>query len=158
MSLKSADLHLTEDDSWVHVVGLRFRDVDIPRDATILGAHIQFATDETAAGPTSLTIEGEASDDAPGFEKEDRNVTSRSRTSGAVAWEPPPWQTGASGPDQRTPELRTIVQEIVDRPGWEPGNAMVFVISGTGHRTAHARYGVPERAPRLELEYLISTP
>ena len=103
-------------------------------------------------------IAGEASDDASAFAKVDGNVTSRSTTSVRVGWEPPPWVTGASGPDQRTPDLRAIVQEIVDRSGWSAGNAIVFVISGSGHRTAHAHYGVPERAPRLELEYVISAP
>jgi hypothetical protein len=157
VSLKSSDLHLTQDDEWVHVVGIRFL-VAVPRNARILSAHIQFAADETSSVPTSLTIGGEASDHAAAFEKEARNVTSRPRTTEAVGWEPPPWTMGDSGPDQRTPELTALVQEIVDRPGWVPGNAMVFLISGTGHRTAHAHYGVPSRAPRLELEYVTSAP
>jgi hypothetical protein len=156
--LKSADLYLTEEGGSVQVVGLRFRDLDVPRDARIVGARVQFASDETSSQPTSLIVEGEAADDAAPFSKMDRDVTSRERTSAAVAWEPPPWMAGAAGPDERTPELTPILQEIVDRPGWAPGHAIVLMISGSGHRTAHSYHGALERAPRLELEYVTSAP
>ncbi|NIW29876.1 MAG: hypothetical protein GWN25_22740, partial [Actinobacteria bacterium] len=105
--------------------------------------------------PAQLTIEGEASDDARLFEKRDEDVTSRTRTQGAVAWSPAPWgQIGEAGPDQRTPDLGALVQEIVDRPGWSAGNAMAFVISGSGRRTAEAYDGDRNRAPVLEIGYL----
>ncbi|MEN8184387.1 MAG: putative metal-binding motif-containing protein, partial [Myxococcota bacterium] len=154
ISLVSGDLELTEDGSKLQVLGVRFRDVDLPRDATILSARIQFTVDETDSVATSLTIEGEASDDASAFAKVKGDVTSRPRTSHAVVWEPPPWTNiGDSRPDQRTRQLRDVVQEIVDRPGWSAGNAMVFVISGSGHRTAESYDGEPERAAILELDY-----
>jgi hypothetical protein len=155
ISLASGDLELTEDGSKLQILGVRFRDVELPRDATIVGARIQFTADETDSAATSLTIEGEASDDAPAFANLEENVTSRPRTGHALAWDPPPWASiGDSGPDQRTPELTALVQEIVARPGWSAGNAIVFVISGSGQRTAEAYDGVPERAAVLEMEYL----
>jgi hypothetical protein len=159
ISLTSNDLELTEDGALRQVLGLRFRNVAIPPGASIQSARIQFTADETHSVATSLTIEGEASDDAPLFVKVDQDVTSRPRTASAASWDPPPW-TGIddAGPDQRTPELSALVQEIVDRPGWTAGNAMVFVISGSGHRTAEAYDGVPERAALLEVEYLSSGP
>jgi hypothetical protein len=43
---------------------------------------------------------------------------------------------GAAGPDQRTPEIRAVVQEVVSRPNWSAGNALAIIITGTGHRTA----------------------
>jgi hypothetical protein len=154
VSLTSNDLELTEDGTLFQALGLRFRDVAIPPDATILGARIQFTADEAQSVATSLTIEGHAADDAAAFVKIDGNVTSRPRTSGAIAWSPPPWDAvGEAGPDQRTPELKALVQEIVDRPGWTGGNAMAFVISGSGHRTAEAYDGVPARAAVLEVDY-----
>jgi len=36
------------------------------------------------------------------------------------------------GQNPRTPDLSPIVQEIVDGSGWDSGNAMVFIITGTG--------------------------
>jgi hypothetical protein len=82
-------------------VGLRFQGIDVPRGATVLGARIQFASDETASVPTSLIFEGEASDDAASFAKVQGDVSSRPRTDAAVGWEPAPWMSGAAGPDQR---------------------------------------------------------
>jgi hypothetical protein len=54
-------------------------------------------------------------------------------TATVTGWAPPLWTTiGAAGVDQRTPELKTIVQEIVNRPGWVSGNALGIVITGPG--------------------------
>lgn len=140
-------------------MGVRFRNVDLPPGATITSARIQFTSDAISSAPTSLTFEGEASDDAPAFVRADGNLTARPRTSQAVGWNPTAWaSTNASGPDQRTPELMAIVQEIVDRPGWSAGNAIAFVISGSGHRAAESHDGAPSRAPVLEVEYAPPTP
>ena len=159
VSLASSSLQLTEDGTVLQVVGLRFRDVDLPQGSTILGARIQFTSDAISSTPTSLILEGEASDHAPAFVRADGNLTARPRTSQAVGWNPPAWtSTGASGPDQLTPELTTIVQEIVDRPGWSAGNAIAFVISGSGHRAAESYNAAPSRAALLELEYAPPTP
>jgi hypothetical protein len=154
VSLKSSDLELTTDGSWRQIVGLRFREVGVPRGAPLRSARIQFTADESDSVPTSLLIEGQASDDAEAFAKTDWDVSSRARTTGSVGWSPPPWtDAGAAGPAQATPELKAVVQEIVDRPGWSDGNAMAFLISGAGRRTARSYQGVPDRAATLELEY-----
>ena len=52
---------------------------------------------------------------------------------------------GEAGADQRTPDLSAVVQEVVDRPGWARGNALVVLVSGTGKRAAVAawRAGAP---------------
>jgi hypothetical protein len=44
-----------------------------------------------------------------------------------------------------------MVQEIVDRSAWASGNAMVFVLEGTGRRTAEGTYDRPGR-PRLLIQ------
>jgi hypothetical protein len=66
-----------------------------------------------------------------------------------------PWTTtGDAGPDQQTPNLATIIQEIVDRPGWASGNAMVVIVNGTGVRSAESYDGdVPAAAPLLHVSY-----
>ncbi|MEN8184614.1 MAG: putative metal-binding motif-containing protein, partial [Myxococcota bacterium] len=156
VSLLSRDLDLTEDAGAgeLQVVGVRFRDVGVPRDATILGARLRFTVDHADDVATSLTIEAEASDDAARFVRSQGNVTSRPRTSVAVDWNPPEWAgNGTSGPAQTTAELTTLVQEIVDRSGWSAGNAMTFIISGSGQRAAEAYDGMPAHAAILEVEY-----
>jgi hypothetical protein len=53
----------------------------------------------------------------------------------------------------QTPDLKTIVQEIVDRGTWQSGNAMSFIITGTGHRTAVSYEGQTGYAPLLHVTY-----
>ena len=53
----------------------------------------------------------------------------------------------------QTPGLQSIVQEIVDRSGWNAGNAMAFIIEGTGKRVAKSYNGSTSQAPLLHVEY-----
>ena len=38
----------------------------------------------------------------------------------------------------RTPDIAAVIQEIIDRPGWNPGAALALTISGSGERTAES--------------------
>ena len=110
--------------------------------------------DEQSTGSSiALTVEGEAVDDAAPF----GSVGSRARTTASVLWSPAPWATvGEAGPNQRTPSLVPIIQEIVNRPGWTSGNALVIVITGSGKRTAEAYDGDNTAAALLHVEYVSS--
>ena len=97
---------------------------------------------ENIVHPAKLT--GELMPDDDGFGKEFNpksigDVSSRPTTIASVDWSPDNWDRGDTGVAQRTPNLKSIVQEIIDLPGWQLGNAMVFVASSNGtinHRTA----------------------
>jgi len=66
-----------------------------------------------------------------------------------------PWTAaGDAGPEQRTPNLAAVIQEIVNRPGWASGNALAIIVTGTGRRVAESYNGVPAAAPLLHVEYL----
>jgi len=150
MKLTSADLELQGDQ----MVGLRFTGLSIPQGATIANAYVQFQADEVHAESTSLTIEGEDVDDATTFSSINENISSRPRTFASVSWSPVPWTTvGAAGSDQRTPNLATIVQEIVDRPGWSSDQSMVLIVTGSGRRVPESYNGGQNGAPRLQVEY-----
>jgi uncharacterized protein YjiK len=150
--LNSSDLELVVDGSIEQTIGIRFNGVTVDRGATIWNADVQFQVDETTSTPTSLTVEGQAIDDAPTFDNQDFDITSRARTTASVPWSPAPWDTvGAAGPDQQTPELSAIIQEIVDRPGWIIGNALALIITGAGTRTAEAYDGSAGGAPLLRI-------
>jgi hypothetical protein len=59
---------------------------------------------------------------------------------------------GEAGVDQRTEDVSTIIQEIVNRPGWASGNAVVLIITGNGTRWAESYNGDAAGAPMLHLE------
>ena len=46
-----------------------------------------------------------------------------------------------------------MVHEIVGRRGWASNNALAFIVTGTGHRTAKAFNGSSTEAPLLHVEY-----
>ena len=117
MRLTSTDLDLVNAGT-NQTVGIRFNAVGIPKGATIDYAYIQFQVDETSSVSTSLTIQGEAIDNAPTFSSSNWNISSRTRTTATVSWSPAPWTAvGEAGPDQRTPNIAPVVQEIVSRSG-----------------------------------------
>ncbi len=154
MYLDSSDLEFTEDGSTAQVVGMRFVDVAVPPGATIVEAYVQFQVDETDSEATALTIRGQRSDHAPAFGSNSRNISSRPLTQASVAWMPPAWTSvGAAGPDQRTPNLASVLQEIVGQPGWQSGNALALIVSGTGERTAESHDGNASAAPLLHVAW-----
>jgi hypothetical protein len=160
VNITSSDLDMMTDGSTVQAaLGLRFVDIPMPRGATVDSAYIQFTADEAHPDTTSLTIQGQAADDAATFATTKSNVTSRSRTSAGVAWTPVPWvTTGAQGVDQRTPDLAPILQELVLRPGWASGNAVAFVVTGTGKRVARSFDATKGGTPVLHVVYTTGLP
>ena len=146
MFLNSGDLEMVRDNGADQTVGLRFAGVAVPPGATITNAYVQFTTQATGAtAVTSLTIKGEAADNPGTFTTTIGNISARATTSAVVGWSVPIWTSvGAAGQDQRTPNLATVVQQLVNRPGWANGNAIVLIITGTGRRVAHTfDSGVP---------------
>ncbi len=153
VSLTSSDLELVCDGK-DQIVGMRFVSVDIPRDATILSASVQFQVDEISSESTSLTIHGHVADNALTFSSSSRNISARPRTAAAVAWSPATWTTvGQAASDQKTPDLAPVIQEIVSRPGWVGGNSLAIIVTGSGRRVAEAYDGDPLGAPLLVVKY-----
>ncbi len=151
------DLELGFDGSTRQTVGLRFAGIDIPKGAIITNAYIQFTTDEVSTGAISLLIRAQDSDDAAAFTTTKFDVSSRPITDASVGWTPADWTIrGEAGAGQRTPDLKAIIQEIIDRDGWVALNDIAFVITGTtGTRTAKSFDGNAAAAPLLHLEYYV---
>ncbi|HFD12920.1 MAG TPA: hypothetical protein ENJ32_10700, partial [Crenotrichaceae bacterium] len=152
--LHSADLDMVLSGG-KQTVGLRYNSVDIPKDATITSASIQFTAASSGSKQTNLVIEGKAVDNASKFRQKNFSVSSAPTTSASVAWSPQAWSINASGAKQRTPDLASIIQEIVNRPGWEQNNALAIIISGRGKREAFSYDKKPDAAPTLHVEYTI---
>jgi hypothetical protein len=156
MYMNSSDIELVNDGATYgnQKIGLRFTGITVPQGATISNAYIQFTCDETGSTATSLTIKGENVNNSAAFTTASGNVSSRAQTAASVAWSPSAWSTvGQSTTTQRTPDIKTIIQAIVNRSGWVSGNALSIIITGTGKRTAEAYEGSATQAPLLVIEY-----
>ena len=53
--------------------------------------------------------------------------------------------------EQRTPDLKAVVQEVVNSPGWVRGKDLVIVVTGSGHRTADSFDGHPNKATAITI-------
>jgi hypothetical protein len=151
MSRGGGDLELGVDQS-ATTAGLRFAGLTIPQGVTINNAYVQFQSDERGTQATNLSIRAQSADNAVTFGTKAFNISTRPTTSASVAWAPPSWTTsGLAGPAQRTPDLSPVLQQVVNRPGWASGNALVLIVTGSGRRTAEVfESGAPAI---LHLEY-----
>jgi hypothetical protein len=152
----SSDLELVDQEAHSQLVGMRFNGLTIPHGATITKAFVQFQTDETYSGTTNLIIQGQATGNALTFVNVNANISSRARTNATVNWAPVAWTTlGEAGVAQQTPDIASIIQEIVRQPEWLSGNSLALFISGSGRHTAESFDG--DAAPVLHVDYSLGT-
>ncbi|MCL4825066.1 MAG: amidase domain-containing protein, partial [Anaerolineales bacterium] len=139
------------DDGESIISGFRFTDIQIPYGATIKYAFITFSVDGTYTSPISLKIYGEASGNSEPFISSS-DLATRPTTSSAITWDvTEQWDltdnhTGqASQYAFTTPQLASVLQEIVNQSGWTSGNSLSIIIKDNGS-TTHRRVIAWERA------------
>ena len=156
----SSDLEMAYDGGTAQLVGLRFRNVNVPQGATITSAYIEFEVDETDSGTTNLEIYAHATDNAGGLGNNNSNLSNRTPTAAVVPWSPAPWTN--VGDKEQTADISSVIQEIVNRGGWSAGNSLMILIrpgagcnSSACQRTAEAHDGESANAPLLVIDYSI---
>ena len=155
MYLNSSDLELVDDGVDNQIVGMLFHGIDIEQGAEITRAYIQFTTDEVSTNLCNLTIQGEDTDNPLDFTTNANDVSSRTKTVASVNWNPGNWNSvGESFADQQTADIKEVIQEIVDRPGWNMDNSINIMITGSGRRTAESYESGANTAPELVIEYI----
>lgn len=157
----SSDLELVDDNGRNgngpdQLVGLRFTGIEVPANATLQEAYIQFTTDEENSDPTNLTIKLEVSPtNASIFDS--KSEVSPNYISQQVEWKNiPAWNTrGEKGVNQRTPNLSTLIQQVISYGSWDSDRTLTFWISGNGCRTAESFEGGADKgqAPTLVLKW-----
>ncbi len=154
VNLTSTDLELISDGAATQVVGMRFPAVAVPKDAKVHQSQIQFSVDEATSGATSLTLKGQAADNAAAFTATTNDISNRATTGASVAWSPAAWTTlGSIGAEARTPSLNTIVQEILNRAGWASGNTLGMIVTGSVSRVAESADLANSYRPSLRIVY-----
>ncbi len=162
VEITSTDLEMTlEDNIWPlsddeQLIGLRFQSVNIPSNAIISEAYIQFTADGDDTDPTTLMIYGENNINSKTFEETNTNISQRLKTSASVSWVPNAWQDGDQGVDQQTPSLIPIINEIINQTNWKKGQPLTFLIEGTGKRQAFSYDAFDLFAPKLIVKFSVS--
>jgi len=139
--------------------GIRFTNINIPRNTTIEEARIELCAFSTDPLPNVATVlRGEDIGNASAFTDYD-NFQGRSRTTAYVEWAVPSWTKDIQ---YNSPNIKTILQEIVNRGDWDNGNDIVIfwgspnATSGT-RRAASSYDSDASRSAILHIEYTSST-
>lgn len=143
-------------------LGIRFRALNIPQAAKIVGARLHCIPWGVAPAVSERSalyrINGEAVDDSAVFSTY-ANFAARTRTSAFTEWDiDQTWWEIREQHQQPSPEIAPIIQEIVDRGGWAEGNDMTlfvtdWVVGVTDYRTFRMREGTGGSF-RLEVRYV----
>lgn len=147
----------------ITMIGLRFQNFTVPKGSEIVSAYLQFSSFSGSIGDTVVMwIYAELSNNAEPFKNEIYDIHHRARTSYEtdVEWTTQNWQPMEPGPDQKTPDLKALIQEIIDFDGWSSGNAIhirltPFDINRPDSLTACSyEYANEWYAPQLIVEYI----
>jgi len=144
-------------------IGLRFRNIKLPKNATITNAYIQFTSEKENSDATELEISLHNVPNSPVFSNSN-NVSDRTTFSSKVIWKPTPWTADQAGNAQRTPNLSTMLQQLVKLNSWKSGNSASFIIRGKGEslqntnakRSAYAYDKNPNKAAKLIIKYTVN--
>ncbi len=114
------------------VVGIRFADIPIPKGSKVINAYIQFTADDgkITGGPVNLIINGLLQPDTVELSSGENFWTERNpKTNAEVAWSNiPDWVSFQATDASRTPDISSVIQEIIDQDDWVSGNSlMVFI-------------------------------
>jgi len=138
LSLTSSDIRLGKDTGGFNcqptnpadlASAVRFSGLNIPRGSTITNAAFSVIPSDSTAIPLNLSLYGVAADNQSTFSST-TDPNALPLTTAKADWSLN-YQWGWLRADF-TPKLTSIVQEIVNRPGWNSGNSIAFVIKNNG--------------------------
>jgi hypothetical protein len=161
MDAGSSDLEFIEDDGFLQFVGMIFRNVEIPPNANITSAYIQFASDKALDG-TPVTCKffgGAVANMAAPFSEDLFSISSITQTIAQVSWEVPPFgDPGVATEAERSPDISSIIAEIVALDGWASGNNLMIGVQNdsdqkVANREAISYDGDPNLAPILNVTF-----
>ncbi len=164
INYNSSDLELAYDYYNLQVIGLRFKTIELPQNAIINSAYIQFTANESNNVDSELEIALHDSSNSPAFSSSN-NVSDRITFAYKETWNPSEWSSDQNTDAQKTPDLKNMVQSLVNKSDWASGNDVSFIIRGTGisstdndaKRVAHSYDGNPNKAAKLIIDYTEQT-
>jgi len=137
--------------------GLRFQSITIPQGSVIDSAFLEIeARQNQSKTICSILIIGEDTASAMAFSTS-ANYLSRIKTTTIVQWSPIPQWTADSV--YKSPNIASVIQEIIDRSDWSSGNDLALFIRDTSSADGAYRVGKSynyqgsEHSPRLLIYY-----
>lgn len=131
----------------------RFDNVVIPNAATINSAHLELYPNGNDNGSPELIVYG-VDEDSAAAPTTASEFAADPHTSASVQWD----ATWVASVWEQSPDIKTIIQEIVNRGGWASGNALMLQVCddlGSGTNNVYAVFydNDPALAAKLYIEY-----
>jgi hypothetical protein len=105
-------------------LAVRFSSLDIPKNAVIKHAYVQFESAVDAPQRVYVKIDGEKATSSRTLAAQPGDLSNRPRTSSTVLWKTQGWEAQDAGFTERTPNLKDIIQELVNQPAWQRNGAI----------------------------------
>lgn len=118
-------------------VAFRFQNIYIPQGSTITSATFTYEAYDTDASTDNVKVWAEAADNSAALVFTSGNSNSpQGKTAGSqsVAWTLPNQTTGTQ---YTSPDISTVIQEVINRGGWSGGNALTILIRNNGATENH---------------------
>ena len=134
--------------------GLRLTNVNIPQGATINSAAIQLYSSQSQWISLSLSISAENIGNSPTFSSSNKPsqrslVNQNSVYSNNIKWNNNTWYSLS--------DISSVIQSVVNRSDWNPGNSLSIIIKGTGssyaRKFAQSFDNSASNAPKLTVTY-----
>ena len=128
--------------------GIVFHGVAVPQGATIATATVTLEAMSSTSGTIYLDIYGEDADNTDDFDDEsDYDARQANKTSAKVDWDE---DTAWTANTQYTSlDIKTIIQEIVNRESWSSGNNITLFLNVDDARFPHTGlHGDPGRSSK----------
>jgi hypothetical protein len=111
-----------------HNAFIRFPNITIPQGTTILTATLTL-TGASEVEATGDVIIFACDEDNSGQMSSAADAAGRAQTTANV-----PWTTGGCflNTPQESPDIAAVIQEVIDRAGWESGNALQLLVIDDG--------------------------
>ena len=135
--------------------GIRFQNIDIPQGAVVTSARMKFFANNTITNNVNFRISAQDDDSPAAFSTDYYNISNRWDGSNTVDWfSVEDWYAGN---EYYTPDLSSMVQQLVNRNDWNPGDNMAFIIrylNGSQRNIRSYDYNDQHTyAPVLEITY-----
>ncbi len=139
-----------------YTAGMRFCGVEVPQGAAIVRATLRVCAHSSGlSGRVTAGLRAEAADN-PGSFTTTHRVNALTMTSAFQdwSWDGTTWQADVW---YDSPDISSLVQEVIDRPGWSSGNSLVIAYVASDYdgndRKFWAYEGSPSKAAELVIVY-----
>ncbi len=167
VNLLSTDLEIGSFDRDTNqVTCLYFRGINVPAKSIIENMKLTFVAKVNDLNPIdtralSLKVWGQYSSSPAVFTADQYDLSTRLRTPSVVDWEIPEGTTYNEMDTFETPNLSSILEDIIARDDWETGNPIVICMSKDGgeddlsenKRNAHSRDSASQSGPKISITW-----